>query len=112
MAHIYVPIISPFSVMGPLHDADDSHIQSHHVAYEIAAMSRELDDLVAQYDIQAAQVGRIQAEYKAAPSNKRLATKLRNAEKQLFASILPHQIKRLRSKLKALNSDMLMMTSR
>lgn len=103
MAQIYVPVISPFSVTGPLHDADDSHIQSHHVAYEIAALSRHLDALIAEYDTQVSVVKEIQAKNAS-------STKLKAAEKKLMASLLPHQIKTLRAKLKELNADLRMMT--
>lgn len=106
MAHIYVPVISPLSVSGTFHDADASHIHSYHVAYEIAALSRKLDDLIAQYDIEANQV-------KAMQQNKKASSKdLKAAEKHLLASMLPHKIKSLRARLALLNADLRMMTSR
>lgn len=111
MAHIYVPIISPFSVTGPLHEADDSHIQSHHVAYEIAALSHQLNALVAEYEAEVAVVNTIQLRCQAS-TQKTLAKQLKTAEKKLLASVLPHEIRTLRARLRTLNEDLMVMTAR
>jgi hypothetical protein len=104
MAQIYVPTLSPFSVSGPSYEADDSHIQSHHLAYEVATLNRRLQALYAEYEAQASLVTAMQA------SPNRVASKLKLAEKSLLSSMLPHEIKRLRARLKVLNRDLMSMT--
>jgi hypothetical protein len=111
MAQIYVPVISPFSVTGPLHEADDSHIQSHHVAYEIAALSGALDQHMAEYEALIEAVNLIQAKAEGKPSVAS-SKKLKLAEKKLLNSLLPCEIKQLRSRIKTLNRDLLFMTKK
>jgi hypothetical protein len=109
MAQIYVPIISPFSVIGPLHDADDSHIQSHHVAYEIAALSHSLNALVAEYDLLVDKVTAIQVRASISKA-KTMPQQLKKAERTLLSSHLPHEIKMLRARIKSLNEDLMVLT--
>lgn len=111
MAQIYVPVISPFSVTGPLHEADDSHIQSHHVAYEIAALSHTLADRLAQYEALIEGVAALQAKAKAKPTAA-FTKKMKLAEKQLLNSMLPFEINQLRLKVKYLNRDLVLMTKK
>lgn len=111
MAQIYVPIISPFSVTGPLHEADDSHIQSHHIAYEIASLSRSLEALLAQYEAMIEEVAALQSKNELSNSNC-LSNQLKKAEKALLNSMLPHQIRTVRARIHSLNHDLILMTNR
>jgi hypothetical protein len=111
MAQIYVPVISPFSVTGPLHEAVDTHIQSHHLAYEIAALSHTLADSLTQYESLIEGVTALQSKAKAKPSSA-LTKKATQAEKQLLNSMLPFEIKQLRVKIKHLNRDLFLMTKK
>jgi len=113
MTTIYVPSISPFSVKGPLHEADDSHIQSHHVAYEIANHSRKLCHLVSQYEAQVAVVTALQeqAAHCKISKNKGLGESLKAAEKVLLASQLPYEIKMLKTRIGDLNADLMVLTA-
>jgi hypothetical protein len=109
MAQIRVPMISPFTATGPLHDADDRHIQSHHVAYEIASLNHSLNRLIAQYDALIENVTSIQAKHLYSPT-KNGSLALKKAEKTVLSSMLPHQIKTIRAKIKNLNTDLQFLT--
>lgn len=105
MAIIYVPIISPFSMTGPLHEAGDSHIQSHHLAYEVAHLSRKLKVLIAQFDAEVSNVTQLQEQIKLSKNNN-LATNLQKAEKLLLASRLPIEINLLKGRIAELKADL------
>ncbi len=113
MAIIYVPSISPFSVKGALQEAGDSHIQSHHLAYEIANHSRKLDQLICEYEAQVALVTALQDKVSSlkARKNKELDLSLKVAEKELLASRLPHEIKTLQMRVKDLKADLMALTT-